>query len=277
MKFDSEKIMTFKYLSYELLGTMILSLMCNLTGFERAVLYPVMLLPVSIWAWNHSCAHFNMAITFGELVFSSQKIAEVFDGLKAFAAIAFAQFIGGLTAILITFLISTITYNATGKTVTPAAPTLCPTFGCADETVQFEVFIMELITSFALILSFLIVRYTQVKELEQRWMTFIGPLLISLITGACVMISATTANSLINPSLALEVLIWSAGAHNQKDNPQFPNKTEFQLRYYGRYAWIYLIVPFVSSILAALFAKKHVAYENERKKNKKEVEDGLVH
>ena len=66
MGYDKERVYTVKFLIYELIGTAILTICYNMTGQ-----YIYFLLVVSLWAWNYSAAHFNAAITLGELVVRS--------------------------------------------------------------------------------------------------------------------------------------------------------------------------------------------------------------
>jgi hypothetical protein len=60
---EKEKVLTPRYLAYEFLGTTLLTLSYNMTKS-----YETVVLVASIWAWNHSAAHFNMALTVGEMI-----------------------------------------------------------------------------------------------------------------------------------------------------------------------------------------------------------------
>ena len=56
---EKEKVLNLKYLLYEFLGTALISVAYNMANKY----YSIVLLVVSIWSWNISAAHFNMAIT----------------------------------------------------------------------------------------------------------------------------------------------------------------------------------------------------------------------
>lgn len=69
MGYDREKVLTFNYLIYEFLGVALLTLAYNMN--KTNILF---IMPISIWAWNNSGAHFNMAITLGEYILRSDSL-----------------------------------------------------------------------------------------------------------------------------------------------------------------------------------------------------------
>jgi len=75
MGYDKERVLTFKYLLYEYLGVAILTLCYNISNN-----YSYFIIVVSIWAWNHSGAHFNMAITLGEGIVRSDSLSQFVKG-----------------------------------------------------------------------------------------------------------------------------------------------------------------------------------------------------
>ena len=181
MGYDKDKVLTVKYLLYEFFGVAVLSVCYNMTKS-----YTYFLLVVSIWAWNHSGAHFNMAITLGELIVRSTNLDEFTKGISSFIAISFTQFIGSLFGILITFMISTVTYNGNfSKTVSPVVPTLCPSLGCEVDYLHWITFSSEFISSFALVLSFLLIRFEMFDPESSKWMTLVGPFVISFVYQGC--------------------------------------------------------------------------------------------
>ena len=58
---EKDKVLKFTYLIYEFLGTALITVAYNMAAKN----YAMVLLVVSIWSWNVSAAHFNMAITLG--------------------------------------------------------------------------------------------------------------------------------------------------------------------------------------------------------------------
>lgn len=267
MGYDKEKVYTAKFLIYELLGTSILTICYNMTGQ-----YVYFLLVVSVWAWNYSAAHFNAAITLGELVVRSQDGGEFMKGLVPFGAIAMTQIIGGLLGILITFMISQITYGTNSKTISPTPPTLCPALGCKTDYLHWLVFCSELIASFGVVLSFLIVRFSDFGAESKKWMGLVGPFVVALAINGCNFLNNTMSNGTMNPSLAFEVLVWSLGAYNQMDNQAtYPDQTRFTYSQYGRYAWAYLVAPLVAGLLAGFIARFHLKAQSEHSENDAKV------
>ena len=141
---------------------------------------------------------------------------------------------GALTGILITFLISEVTYpNNDIKIITPAVPTLCPgyngagvTGGCAEQGLGWHMFVMEALATFVLVFTYLVIRNFDVSGAAQKWMTFVGPLVIMNVYEAVALISSSTSRGPTNPTLAFELYFWSLGAYNYIPNPTlFPGQT----------------------------------------------------
>jgi hypothetical protein len=180
MGYNREKVLTFKYLLYEFLGVAMLTVCYNMTRS-----YNYFLIVVSIWAWNHSGAHFNMAITFGELIMRSSSFADFTSGFVPFLMISFIQLVGALFGILITFMLSKVTYTNDSKTISPGVPVLCPRLGCSTDYLHWLVFSSELISSFGVIFTFLIIRFTDFGNESRKWMTLIGPFVYTSAVIGC--------------------------------------------------------------------------------------------
>lgn len=186
---------------------------------------------VSIFSWNHSFAHFNIAITIGEMILRAKSIGQVFDNFDIVLKVFIVQICGGLLSIFITFMISKITLAGASKTYYPVPPTLCPGYqnlGCAPEYLTLETCSVEFITSFIYVLSYLIVRFTVMQKNEHKWMSLVGPWLMGVIYYQVTQFSLNTAKGTSNPTVALIVLIWSSATYNAKDNPgTYKDKTVF--------------------------------------------------
>ena len=75
----------------------------------------------------------------------------------------------------------------------------------------------------------------------------------------CVFFGSIISNGPMNTTLALQMLIWSAGAYNYYPvGPQNPNSdTEFVLERYGRYSWVYILTPILAGLVAGFIARNH--------------------
>jgi glycerol uptake facilitator-like aquaporin len=174
--------------------------------------------------------------------------------------------------ILITFMISKVEYNGEKKTITPSVPTLCPALGCNTEYLHWQTFLIEVLASFALVFSFLIIRFSNFDGVSKRWMSFVGPVSITIIYKGCIQFGSQTARGLLNPTLAFQLLFWSMGAYNQKDKPEeYPDKSKFDYDNYGRYAWCYIVAPLVASVVAGILARKHLLAQSQEEENKEVV------
>lgn len=114
MGYDENKVMTSKYLGYEFIGMAVLTIWYLL--IQRIYFF---YFPISMWAWNHSASHFNIAISFGELMLRSKDLKSFFKGMKPLLAIFLVSFIGGLLGMFIVFLVSSITIDKNLKTIYP--------------------------------------------------------------------------------------------------------------------------------------------------------------
>ena len=170
---------------------------------------------------------------------------------------------GALCGILLTFSSSHITYLTNNKVIVPTVRTLCPTYGCNNDYFKkedFHLFLIEFIGSFVLVLTYLIVRYTDMPC--RPWMKYLGPFIIMTVTGYTAVFNATTSAGPQNPTIAIELLFWSMGAYNDIDDPvNNPGLTEFSYNKFGRYAWLYIVAPIFGGILAGFMAKMHIKSE----------------
>jgi glycerol uptake facilitator-like aquaporin len=82
------------------------------------------LLMVTFWSWQKSCAHFNAAITVGQLMYSLDRLSK--KSLMTFGMIIFAQILGGLVGIILAFQSSDyVDLNDNQKQIRPAVLYLC--------------------------------------------------------------------------------------------------------------------------------------------------------
>jgi len=97
--------------------------------------YPVLLI-ISLWSWEISCAHFNLGVTLGSLLFHIDehwcKKKEYKKNLMQFFLIILCEFIGSLFGVFLTFAASKIVWpdglGTKTKEIYPNPPTLCPRF-----------------------------------------------------------------------------------------------------------------------------------------------------
>ena len=215
---DKNKLL---FLLYEMLGMMILTI-----AFNMSHQYAILIIVVSIWAWDVSAAHFNPAITFGTFVMDTKDMSKLKDNLVPFLLLWLVQMIGALAGILVTFLCSHIVYNGDAKTITPSVSPLCPTGsigGCLQNGLGWNLFFIEVVASFVLVFTYLIVRNVGVQGDSAQWMAYVGPILLYFIYGGALSITGVTANGPLNPALALELWFWSLGAYNNIPDPtNFP-------------------------------------------------------
>ena len=119
----------------------------------------------------------------------------------------------------------------------------------------------EVVGSFFIGFGWLMVRNFKLAKGQDKWMVFIGPLLVSIIYEASLGIGASIGNGPMHSFLALEQLFWSASTYNQIDDPiVHPNATHFSYMNFGRYAWVYIISPLIPAFLAGFLARKHFTY-----------------
>ena len=119
------------FYAYELIGTSILTLAYNLSSLSGG--QPVLLV-ISLWSWEISCAHFNVAVTLGSLLFHSDLLSfkngkETRKNLMQFFLIIVCQFFGSLFGIFLTFAGSKIIWpveDTDQKSIYPEVPNLCP-------------------------------------------------------------------------------------------------------------------------------------------------------
>ena len=59
----------------------------------------------------------------------------------------------------------------------------------------------------------------------------------------------------MNPTLAIEVWIWSSASYNYSINGN--GDSQYTINHYGRYVWVYVFAPYVAAIAAGLLARIH--------------------
>jgi len=119
-------------------------------------------LVVSLWSWDRSTAHFNSAITVGEMIFKSDDFGVTYP---KYILILLMQLIGCLVGTFLTWQGSYTYDNPNGfqKTIIPAASTLCPPItgkptDCTTNGSQQMVVKYEFMSSLFFVFSWLIVR-----------------------------------------------------------------------------------------------------------------------
>jgi glycerol uptake facilitator-like aquaporin len=244
---------SFKYaLIYELLGMMAITIARNLGGS-----IPYVLLIVTWLAWDVSGAHFNAAITVGNLIFDKDKISE--NSKSCILTILF-QAIGAVIGVFISYIGSAKWYpTADTHAFNPSPPVYCPAYrvdrisGCNVQGISFHVFFLEFIASTLFVCIWLVIRYSEIKS---KWSSYIKPILVMMAYQGAGSITSSTSGGPINPTLALEVWIWSASYYTDIDPKS--SQTDYEIGHYGRYVWVYLSAPLVASILGAFLAKQHI-------------------
>jgi len=106
---------------YEFLGTTILTLAFNINGSK---IDSSILLIVSWWSWEISTAHFNLAVTLGNLLFKPHTMV---SNLPLFLKTAVAQVAGAAFGTLLTYFVSTRSNDELLQYVwLPNVEPLCP-------------------------------------------------------------------------------------------------------------------------------------------------------
>jgi glycerol uptake facilitator-like aquaporin len=94
-------------------------------------------------------------------------------------------------------------------------------------------------------------------------MRFLGPITISTVWQGCMVLVTVNSRGPINPNVALNVWFYSLVAYNHKDsNNLHPNETHFNYNHFGRYTWIYILAPFVASLIAGYIARLHLGLKD---------------
>ena len=245
-----------------MIGTAALAWSYNLTGSPATILFPLTLL-----AWEVSCAHFNNAISLATLLFNSKQFAE---NLVPFLILTFVQFVGALLGIFLTFV--SVNHEYAGATDTkaynPSTPTLCPSWGCGDvpighnevDTYKWTAFFVEFISTFLFVFAWLIIRNHDIdpKGEWSKWQNLFKPYFVYLAYSAIMGLNQASARGLMNPTLAVEIWLWGMGTYNDR-NPADNNQTIFFRDHDGRFIWIYLLADYLAAICAGLLAKQHFA------------------
>lgn len=61
-----------------------------------------------------------------------------------------------------------------------------------------------------------------------------------------------------NPILALQLLIWSAGQYDYNTEKDNEIVTFFNANKYGKYSWVYILMPLFAGLVGALITKVHL-------------------
>lgn len=237
-------------LAFEFLGTLLLTFCYNVCGT-----YAALLVATALWSWSFSLAHFNAAVTLGDLVYKTS-MRQAAGNLLLFGAVALAQFFGALAATLLTFVSSRATEIGKLRVFSPAPPLMCPGKrfqGCMENGQHGQVFLAEFLGTLAFVFSFLVIRNHKAAQL--RPMRLAGPVLVGAIYEACTRMVARASSGALNPTLAVQVWVWSAGAYRNHINILNPDETEFGTYHLGRYLWAYISAPMAAAVLAGFLAR----------------------
>ena len=205
------------FLWLEFLGTLFITLSYNLAGknFEGVALTFFL---ATLWSWQHSCAHFNIALTLGEAIYNFDTIGEHWKGYLYVIA---TQTVATLFGILVTFFITRVTVvNDWTKTFSPAPPTLCPAmngFRCTSGNEQQPVLKFEFICSTMFVFSWLIIRNFESHTTYNGISNIVKPFMVYFVYFTCIAYGATTSYGTLNPTLAFGVLIWDAWAYGSSN------------------------------------------------------------
>ena len=83
---------------------------------------------------------------------------------------------------------------------------------------MWQVFIAEFVGSFVYVLTWLIIRNYEITGEFQKWENLLKPILVSMIAQGSRLIVVNTSFGPLNPTIALQLLIWDAGAYNDWAN-----------------------------------------------------------
>ena len=237
-------------LASEFAGTLLITYCYNVAGT-----YASLLMATALWSWSFGLGHFNAAVTLGDLVYKSS-MSKLPSNLLLFGAVALCQFFGALAATLLTFVSSRAVYIGPLRTFSPAPPVMCPGRkfqGCLENGQHGRIFLAEFLGTLAFVFSFLVIRHH--KGLAHKAMRLAGPVAVGYIYQACTGMVATASSGALNPTISLQVWIWSAGAYNNKINVLNPDETEFGTYHLGRYQWAYIGAPIAAGVIAGALAK----------------------
>ena len=88
-----------------------------------------------------------------------------------------------------------------------------------------------------------------------------------------------TSNSPLNPTVSLQALFWGMSVYSN-DNSFDRARTDFKYYHYGRYAWIYVVMPCLAAIPAGILAHFHLRADEQEdpvgEQMKKDEEKSLI-
>ena len=235
------------FLFFEFLGTVILTVAFNMGKQQNATGGQIMattLFVISLVSWEISSAHFNSAVTLGSFIYTGNYK----ENLLPFIGILFMQIIGSLTGIFMTWYLSLIDEANDQKETLPRPPILCPMLTvqqpdslelqsrCNIDGLHIYIFMYEFFGSFCFIFTWIVLRNFKLKGdyANHKLQSFIKAMLVALLYLGCVSIGYKFTNftlviekgvyglggffgMIMNPSIALETLIWSHGQYNWYD------------------------------------------------------------
>lgn len=171
MGYNSDKVIRFRYLFYEFLGTLLCCVSYNLAFKE----YHWMFLICLVFSWNHSTGHFNTALTFGELFLRAEDVKDFCKGIVSMFLIILAQALGAVAGYFLSWLALHVEYRGLKKINNPTVPTLCPnaggllnsTNGCDHQFHQFSVFFSEFIACLIAYGTFYLLKHIELPKDEK--------------------------------------------------------------------------------------------------------------
>ena len=190
--------------------------------------YTLGLLVVSIFSWEVSCAHFNMAITLAETLFQLEDYGQFKERLPSIIKLVCAQLLGAPFGILITFMVSDITFGiGDAKSINPTVPLLCPSAlfgGCkvADGASRIDgvIYVNEFCASVVSIWAWIVVRNYKTQGALAQWTGILKPFIVYMIYAAALSTTIETSAGPANTNLALQLVVWSHGAYNYESDTQ---------------------------------------------------------
>jgi glycerol uptake facilitator-like aquaporin len=120
----------------------------------------------------------------------------------------------------------------------------------------------EFIASFIFYLTYYIISQFSFKEFDDLRSIegIIKPLLIGLSYNYAISLDISGGNRVANPMLAFSNWVWMLNVYGSQQVSEDPDSISlFTSNHLGRYIWLYMVTPLISSMLAAKLANKHLA------------------